>query len=195
MANRREILNHWQRKFKWQLRTDVCWGCSIVCETQRCHIHAMQHGGHDHPSNLVLLCRRCHQLQEMACSTEVGRFNFVNKMVRGLLFYPARKAELDVVRNLMELDAEREEVIEDSPKEARRTLDDEVRVSAEASQHEDNDQTDLVLRLREVMMKANGGRAPGYQALRAWMEEHGHKAPSFHRIRTIYKAKGLFVNH
>lgn len=63
---------------------------------------------------------------------------------------------------------------------------------AQAGPTEDENAT--VLRLREVMMKANGGRAPGYRSLRAWMEEHGHKAPSFHRIRTIYKANGLNAN-
>lgn len=53
------------------------------------------------------------------------------------------------------------------------------------------DENALVLRLREVMMKANGGRAPGYKALRNWMIEHGHQAPSFHRMQTVYKANGL----
>jgi hypothetical protein len=53
------------------------------------------------------------------------------------------------------------------------------------------DENAQVLRLREVMMKQNGGRAPGYKALRSWMEQHGHQPPSFHRLQTIYKANGL----
>lgn len=63
---------------------------------------------------------------------------------------------------------------------------------AQAGPTEDENAT--VLRLREVMMKTNGGRAPGYKLLRAWMEQHGHKAPSFNRMQTIYKANGLNAN-
>lgn len=192
MPNRRAILDYWQHRFKWRLRMDVCWGCGVVCETQRCHIHAMQHGGHDEASNLVLLCRRCHYLQEMACYTQIGRDNFVTRMLSGLLFYDARKLEFDVVRALRELDAQ-EKPVEGIAKETQKASEENGHVSREYSKSTKADRDEAVLRARQAMMEANGGRAPGYKSLRAWMEEHGHKAPSFHRIRTIYKQHGLFT--
>ena len=54
------------------------------------------------------------------------------------------------------------------------------------------DENALVLRLREIMTKQNGGRAPGYRAQVAWMIEKGHPKISYHRMRTIYKANGLY---
>ena len=109
MANRKAILEYWQGKFSWHLREDFCWGCNIPCVTQRCHIHAMQNGGHDEPSNLILLCHRCHYLQEIVCSTATGRRNFVYEMVMDLIFYEPRALEYDTIRALMSFNPEEQD--------------------------------------------------------------------------------------
>mgnify|MGYP000929354858 CR=1 FL=1 len=37
-----------------------CWRCGCVAQLERCHIIPDSLGGEDAPSNLVLLCHRCH---------------------------------------------------------------------------------------------------------------------------------------
>ena len=39
-----------------------CWHCGEIEKLCRCHIIPASRGGIDHPSNYVLLCRKCHEL-------------------------------------------------------------------------------------------------------------------------------------
>lgn len=38
-----------------------CWRCADIGKVERCHINAAQFGGKGEPSNLVLLCKFCHE--------------------------------------------------------------------------------------------------------------------------------------
>jgi 5-methylcytosine-specific restriction endonuclease McrA len=40
---------------------DRCWRCTDAARLQRCHIVPASQGGQGDPSNMVLLCIRCHR--------------------------------------------------------------------------------------------------------------------------------------
>ena len=44
----------------WAEAEEICWRCGCKRKLQRCHIIPDSLGGKDEPSNLVLLCERCH---------------------------------------------------------------------------------------------------------------------------------------
>lgn len=63
-----EILKYWAAKedecglgVDWGEAHERCWRCGYKTSLQRCHIMPDSLGGPDHPSNLVLLCSRCHR--------------------------------------------------------------------------------------------------------------------------------------
>lgn len=62
-----EIIDYWeQREDETDLSVDwldahkICWRCGCKRKLQKCHIIPHSLGGKDEPSNLVLLCERCH---------------------------------------------------------------------------------------------------------------------------------------
>ncbi|ENK0837713.1 HNH endonuclease [Clostridium botulinum] len=62
-----EIVNYWfSRVDECRLSVDAseaherCWRCGCKKSLERCHIIPHSLGGEDKPSNLVLLCHRCH---------------------------------------------------------------------------------------------------------------------------------------
>jgi hypothetical protein len=62
-----EIIDFWTSRIdESELGVDFvdankrCWRCGYESELHRCHIIPDSLGGEDSPSNLVLLCRRCH---------------------------------------------------------------------------------------------------------------------------------------
>lgn len=62
-----EIVNYWFRRVDESLLSvdaaeahERCWRCGCERHLQRCHIVPDSLGGKDEPSNLVLLCKRCH---------------------------------------------------------------------------------------------------------------------------------------
>ena len=44
----------------WEEASNHCWRCGCENNLDRCHIIPDALGGEDHPSNIVLLCKRCH---------------------------------------------------------------------------------------------------------------------------------------
>lgn len=44
----------------WSEGETHCWRCGCKKKLQRCHIIPDSLGGKDEPSNIVLLCKRCH---------------------------------------------------------------------------------------------------------------------------------------
>lgn len=63
----REIVEYWESRIdETELSIDFaeteerCWRCAYKSELYRCHVIPDSLGGEDTPSNLVLLCRRCH---------------------------------------------------------------------------------------------------------------------------------------
>ncbi len=63
-----DIISYWEaRKYEGDLGVDWCdadkrcWRCANEARLQRCHIIPNSLGGVDDPSNLVLLCCRCHK--------------------------------------------------------------------------------------------------------------------------------------
>lgn len=66
-TTKEEIVNYWVKHIdESDLSVDFreadkrCWRCGCKRKLQRCHIVPDSLGGKDEPSNLVLLCSRCH---------------------------------------------------------------------------------------------------------------------------------------
>ena len=64
----KEIVKYWTNRIDesdlsvdWLEAESRCWRCGCERNLQRCHIIPDSLGGKDHPSNLVLLCKRCHE--------------------------------------------------------------------------------------------------------------------------------------
>lgn len=62
-----EIIDYWEQiedecdlSIDWSEAHERCWRCGCERKLQRCHIIPDSLGGKDEPSNLVLLCERCH---------------------------------------------------------------------------------------------------------------------------------------
>lgn len=62
-----EIVVYWKRhedecglSVDWAEAHERCWRCGCEKNLERCHIIPDSLGGKDEPSNLVLLCKRCH---------------------------------------------------------------------------------------------------------------------------------------
>ena len=67
-ATLREIVNYWQSRedecglgVDWAEADHRCWRCGYKCRLHRCHIIPNALEGPADPSNLVLLCGRCHR--------------------------------------------------------------------------------------------------------------------------------------
>lgn len=66
-TTKKEIVDYWSRiedecglSVDWAEAKERCWRCGYEKRLQRCHIIPDSLGGKDEPSNLVLLCERCH---------------------------------------------------------------------------------------------------------------------------------------
>lgn len=64
----KEIVTFWSQykseiylSIDWSEAHERCWRCGYKSALQRCHIVPNSLGGEDTPSNLVLLCGRCHR--------------------------------------------------------------------------------------------------------------------------------------
>ncbi len=96
MPSVNNIFDHWWRVLglEWN-DTDLCWGCGIKQEyLQRCHIHDHWESNNDDVSNLVLLCKFCHRLQEACCRTKESREKFVESLIDGNPFMSIRLNDL-----------------------------------------------------------------------------------------------------
>lgn len=66
-TTKEEIVDYWERiedecglSVDWLEAKERCWRCGCEANLERCHIIPEPLGGKDEPSNLVLLCKRCH---------------------------------------------------------------------------------------------------------------------------------------
>lgn len=62
-----DIVKYWAKyknesdfSFDFSEAHEICWRCGCKKNLERCHIIPDSLGGKDEPSNLVLLCKRCH---------------------------------------------------------------------------------------------------------------------------------------
>lgn len=67
-VSHREIVDYWARRedecglgVDWSEAEERCWRCGYKSRLERCHIVPDSLGGACDPSNLVLLCGRCHR--------------------------------------------------------------------------------------------------------------------------------------
>ena len=67
-TTKKEIVNYWSSRVnEWELSVDFseaqerCWRCGCKSVLYRCHIIPDSLGGKDDPTNLVLMCNRCHR--------------------------------------------------------------------------------------------------------------------------------------
>lgn len=73
-----DIVNYWFRRIdESDLSVDMadahkrCWRWGYEKNLQRCHIIPHSRGGKDEPSNLVLLCKRCHAEGQNVTDSEI----------------------------------------------------------------------------------------------------------------------------
>lgn len=66
-TTKKQIVDYWETRvdecelsIDWAEAEERCWRCGYEKRLQRCHIIPDCLGGEDKPSNLVLLCERCH---------------------------------------------------------------------------------------------------------------------------------------
>ena len=66
-TTKKQIIDYWSRiqdecelSVDWAEANERCWRCGYRKNLQKCHIIPDSLGGKDEPSNLVLLCSRCH---------------------------------------------------------------------------------------------------------------------------------------
>jgi len=66
-TSKKDIVDYWVKyqdecglSVDWAEAKERCWRCGYETNLQRCHIIPESLGGKDEPSNLVLLCSRCH---------------------------------------------------------------------------------------------------------------------------------------
>jgi len=65
-----------------------CWRCGTTKNVQRCHIVPHSQGGEDHPSNLLLLCRDCHNdAPNVSNATAEDFFNWMRNSRNSLSKY------------------------------------------------------------------------------------------------------------
>lgn len=55
----------------WAEAHERCWRCARKTRLERCHIIPHSRGGEDTPSNLVLLCKKCHLENPNITDTEI----------------------------------------------------------------------------------------------------------------------------
>ncbi|MEW4529902.1 HNH endonuclease [Maioricimonas sp. JC845] len=67
-TSKKAVVDYWETRqdesglgVDWSEALDRCWRCGYEARLERCHIVPASLGGLDEPSNLVLLCKRCHQ--------------------------------------------------------------------------------------------------------------------------------------
>ena len=67
-TTRRDIVEYWSQiedecglSVDWADAETHCWRCAEKANLDRCHIVPRALGGSEHPSNLVLLCLKCHR--------------------------------------------------------------------------------------------------------------------------------------
>jgi HNH endonuclease len=67
-TDHKEIVEYWEVRqdecglsVDWAEAHERCWRCGYKTALHRCHIIPAALGGPDEPSNLVLLCERCHR--------------------------------------------------------------------------------------------------------------------------------------
>ena len=72
MPHKYVIKREWENKFEFiedfgwkELPTDACWRCGKDGYVERCHINSRYHTKDDSPSNLHLLCPKCHLESEV----------------------------------------------------------------------------------------------------------------------------------
>lgn len=67
-VSRKEIVGHWRSRedecglgVDWSEAAERCWRCGYKSVLHPCHVFPHSFGGPARPSNLVLLCGRCHR--------------------------------------------------------------------------------------------------------------------------------------
>lgn len=83
----------------WADAENCCWLCGREKNVQRCHIIPAARGGADEPSNLVLLCERCHKEAVNIIDSE-SMWLFIKEHHRGVataLFEKRIQAEYEIL--------------------------------------------------------------------------------------------------
>ena len=104
MPSKKNILAYWSDKI-WDAPSDTstCWGCGCPACVERCHLVPHVETQNNDPSNLVLLCKRCHRLQENFCRM-AGVDRFVDLIKDGAPFMPIALSEAILFQELTKED-------------------------------------------------------------------------------------------
>lgn len=101
MPSKSNILRYWSEILSDAPKnTSVCWGCGFDGYVERCHLVGHWKTQNNDVSNLVLLCKRCHRLQELFCSLANVDL-FVGLLKDGAPFMTIAIAEAELFNNLI----------------------------------------------------------------------------------------------
>ena len=74
----KDVVDYWSARVDecglsvdWSEADSRCWRCGCQKNLERCHIVPDSLGGEDSPSNLVLLCKRCHAENPNVADAEI----------------------------------------------------------------------------------------------------------------------------
>jgi hypothetical protein len=92
MPNKKEIINFWLNEYNIEFDDYFCWGCGFGGGgLQRAHLHASYRSNDNSPSNLVLLCKFCHDHIQEITSTNIKAIEQVkNMIIEGMPFFKLR---------------------------------------------------------------------------------------------------------
>ena len=83
MPSKSVIKKHWEGKFRFiedfgwkELPTSACWKCGKDGYVEKSHIHSRCYSYDDTPSNLHLLCSKCHTESEFFYGFKPGLFYY-----------------------------------------------------------------------------------------------------------------------
>ena len=102
MPSKRAILEHWTA-LMWDAPKDtkMCWGCGFEGRIERAHLNASCYGGDESLDNLVLLCKPCHLMQEVICTTIEGERNFREAILDEAPFIGVALTRLEAIHRIM----------------------------------------------------------------------------------------------
>jgi hypothetical protein len=92
MPSKKNIVLHWNNKYKVPFDDTYCWGCGLTGSVERAHLLAKSMGGSDDSDNLILICKPCHyETQEYFANTQEEADNFKLMILDGMPLFNIRK--------------------------------------------------------------------------------------------------------
>ena len=97
MPSRKKIFEYWKDKLDWIIDDNTCFNCGYThnkhTAVDRAHIVSVFNGGSDSPSNIHLLCNKCHKISE-PWEGEIYNYWFYNNFINDCHFILSLHADM-----------------------------------------------------------------------------------------------------